>query len=198
MSSDTTSLLELPTSQPSDSLAQPVSTTYSPIVPSVQNQPIQGQGQGQTQQTSLDMNTINQIVNGLQQASLTGATQLPSRDIPQTIHQDAWVQPNYVPPPSKDYIPQEKELDFQKMQPQKQSRNNGLEEMYQELQIPLLLALLYFIFQLPLFRQILFKHAPGLFFKDGNPNLYGYVFMSTFFGGLFYILQKSIKTINTF
>ena len=234
MLSDTTSLFELPNSQPGDSpVQQNVSTTYSPIVPSVSVSPSPSQGQmqqgqmqqgqmqqgqmqqgqiqqgqmqqgqmqqGQGQQTSLDMNTINQIVNGLQQASLTGSTQLPSRDIPQTQHQDAWVQPNYVPPAPAGYIPEYNSppVDYQKIQQQRQTRTNGLEEMYQELQIPLLLALLYFIFQLPLFRQLLFKNAPGLFFKDGNPNLYGYVFMSTVFGGVFYILQKSLKTINTF
>ena len=58
---------------------------------------------------TLDQSTISQIVNGLQQASLSGATQLPSRDIPLQTDQltsDIQVQPNYVPPPPNniDYI----------------------------------------------------------------------------------------------
>ena len=57
---------------------------------------------------TLDQNTISQIVNGLQQASLSGATQLPSRDIPLQTDQltsDIQVQPNYVPPATtRDYI----------------------------------------------------------------------------------------------
>ena len=57
---------------------------------------------------SLDQTTISQIVNGLQQASIAGATMLPSRDIPQTtqnLTHDPHIQANYIPPPSnKDYI----------------------------------------------------------------------------------------------
>ena len=57
---------------------------------------------------SLDQSTISQIVNGLQQASLAGATSLPSRDIPlhtEQLTQDTQIQPNYVPPPQmRDYI----------------------------------------------------------------------------------------------
>ena len=57
---------------------------------------------------TLDQNTISQIVNGLQQASLAGATSLPSRDIPLNTEQltsDVQVQPNYVPQPTtRDYI----------------------------------------------------------------------------------------------
>ena len=59
---------------------------------------------------SLDQTTINQIVNGLQQASASGATQLPSRNIPQMtipLTQDPVTQPNYIPPTpvsTRDYI----------------------------------------------------------------------------------------------
>ena len=51
---------------------------------------------------SLDQTTINQIVNSLQQATLSGITQLQSRDIPMTtsgLSADPQVMPNYVPPP---------------------------------------------------------------------------------------------------
>jgi hypothetical protein len=50
---------------------------------------------------NLDQSTINQIVNGLQQASVTGATQLPSRDIPMNTNNltnDMSIQPNFIPP----------------------------------------------------------------------------------------------------
>ena len=53
--------------------------------------------QGPTQPLTLDQNSISQIVNGLQQASLAGATQLPSRDIPLQTEQltnDPQIQPN--------------------------------------------------------------------------------------------------------
>ena len=63
---------------------------------------------GDNNSISLDQSTISQIVNSLQQVSNTGATSLPSRDIPQStenITQDVSVQPNYIPPPEViDYI----------------------------------------------------------------------------------------------
>ena len=67
-------------------------------------------------QMTLDQSTISQIVNGLQQASLSGATSLPSRDIPMhtdTITKDEQVQPNYIPQPSvKDYINEDDDYNF--------------------------------------------------------------------------------------
>ena len=45
---------------------------------------IQQPQDNQSQSLSLDQATISQIVNGLQQASLSGATRLPNRDIPMT------------------------------------------------------------------------------------------------------------------
>jgi hypothetical protein len=64
--------------------------------------------QGFGSQLTLDQSTISQIVNGLQQASISGATSLPSRDIPLQTEQltsDVQVQPNYIPHPvTKDYI----------------------------------------------------------------------------------------------
>ena len=106
----------------------------------------------------LDQNTINHIVSGIQQASSSGATQLPSRDMPTStnhIAQDVQVQANYVPPPPpqhSDYIQQyEENNDIVDDYYEKQKRNASLDSMYDELQTPLLLAVLFFLFQLPFF-----------------------------------------------
>ena len=57
---------------------------------------------------SLDQTTINQIVNGLQQASNSGSTLLPSRDIPiktDNIVIDDQIRPDYLPSNNNsDYI----------------------------------------------------------------------------------------------
>ena len=158
----------------------------------------------QHKQTSinLDQNTINQIVNGLQQASTTGATLLPSRDIPMTTNNltnDANIQPNFIPPVQDnlgqgDYINNYQETnDIINNYNLNMERNNSLDDMYNEIQVPILLAVLYFLFQLPFFRKFLFSYFPVLFSKDGNLNIYGYIFMSTLFGILYYFLNK----INT-
>ena len=148
---------------------------------------------------SLDQTTINQIVNGLQQASATGATLLPSRNIPQMttpITQDPGVQPNYIPQPpvyTKDYIQDdeyETNEEILKRYSKKESRENSLDEIYGEIQNPLLLTVLYFLFQLPFFRKLLFQYFPALFNKDGNFNLSGFVFSSVLFGLFYYLLEK--------
>jgi hypothetical protein len=158
----------------------------------------QGQGSMENSSISLDQTTINQIVNGLQQASSSGATQLHSRDIPITtdsVMNDPYVQQNYIPPPRptviKDYI--KEYSDTNKMIENHNTRSkqvNQLDQLYDEIQIPLMIAILYFLFQLPAFRKIIFKYFPVLFFKDGNLNLYGYLFTSSLFGILYYLISK--------
>jgi hypothetical protein len=104
-------------------------------------------------QMALDQNTINQIVSGLQQASTTGITQLHSRDIPMTtnaITQDPHIQPNYIPPVqqhSADYI-NEYEDSNEIINSYNKNANiqNSLDDVYAEIQTPMLLAILYFLF----------------------------------------------------
>lgn len=150
---------------------------------------------------NLDQTTINQIINGLQQASSTGVTNLPSRDIPMTtssITQDSQIQPNFIPPSSNEnYIDEEYEnvvYDYNKS-----VRNqDSLDSLYNEIQIPLLLIILYFVFQLPIFKSTLFKYLPFLFNKDGNSNLRGLIFTSVLYGTIFYIISKIITQFSQF
>lgn len=159
-----------------------------------------GLGGGSGNEVSLDQTTINQIVSGLQQASSTGATQLKSRDIPmstQGIAQDPQVQPNYIPPtPNQDYIEEmESNEEIIESYNKKSNYNDNLDQLYDEIQIPLLLSVLFFLFQLPVFKKALFTYFPVLFFKDGNINIYGYLFKSALFGLLYYLLVKIMSTI---
>ena len=144
--------------------------------------------------TTLDQTTINQLVSGLQQAN--GATQLPSRDIPMNtanITTDAHVQPNYMPPveDNVDYIKNYEVFDDAKPV-------NTLDDTYNEIQTPILLAVLYFLFQLPIFKRYLFTYFPILFSKDGNMNINGFVFNSALFGLLYYLLDKVTKQFDRF
>lgn len=154
---------------------------------------------------SLDQTTISQIVNGLQQATIAGATKLPSRDIPMTtsVHtQDPYVQPNYVPvlPPSMgQYIdPNQTNQDIMNEYSRNQQRSHVLDDMYNEIQTPLLLGVLYFLFQLPFFKRNLSIYLPALFASDGNMNLNGYIFNSILFGLLFYMMNKIMSHFETF
>jgi hypothetical protein len=153
---------------------------------------------------SLDQSTISQIVNGLQQASISGATQLPSRDIPMTTSghsTDPQVQPNYVPQPQTpiDYIKNyEQTSDMINEYNKNTHQQNSLDDMYNEIQTPLLLAVLYFLFQLPFFRKFLFSYFPVLFSNDGNFNINGFLFSSVLFGLLFYTLNKVTNHFGAF
>lgn len=213
MSDTTTSIFDLPTDPSGGNERQSVvqNTMQQGMQPGMQQgmQPgIQPGMQNEIPNTmnnnassiTLDQTTINQIVNGLQQASATGATQLPSRDIPMTtsnLTHDVNIQPNYIPPPpqhSADYINNyEQAGDIINDYNANIERSNALDDMYSEIQVPLLLAVLYFLFQLPFFRKFLFSYLPVLFSKDGNLNLNGYIFMSCLFGIFYYLLNK----INT-
>ena len=186
--SDTTNILDLPTDP-----AGGGNTTNNINISAneIKQQPTQN-----NTGISLDQTTISQIVNGLQQASITGATQLPSRDIPMTtnsITTDPYVQPNYVPeiPQQQDYIKNyETNEDIINNYNKNAQNADSLDEMYNEIQTPLLLAVLYFLFQLPFVRKNLYTYFPVLFSVDGNLNINGFLFTSILFGLLFYMLNK--------
>ena len=150
--------------------------------------------QNQNNQGQMDYNSM---INDLQKASQSGVTSLPSRDIPmntQQIVQDEQIQPNYVPESNNDYIGNNIMID--NTINQNNSNINRLDEFYNTLQTPILLAILYFIFQLPIFKKYLLKYLPSLFGKDGNQNIYGYVFYSVMFGLCYVFVTNLISKLN--
>jgi len=188
---DSTSIHDLPT-DPSGggSVSNNISFSASEM-PNITN-PIP------TSSLTLDQGTISQIVNGIQQASSSGATLLPSRDIPRTtdaISHDPQVQANYIPSTRQtDYIKDyEKNEEILSNYNASVKQKDTLDDIYDEFQMPLLLAVLFFLFQLPIFKKKLFTFLPFLFFKDGNYNIQGYIFMSILFGLIFYLLNKVMR-----
>lgn len=194
-SSDTTNIMDLPMDPTGGGNQQNISISSSESISQLPQTP---------NNISLDQTTISQIVNGLQQASKTGATQLRSRDISMSTDghtHDPYVQPNYVPEvqDTKDYITNdESNEDILNSYNQSINNSNNLEDMYSNIQLPILLATLYFLFQLPFFRKQLFSFIPFLFSSDGNYNINGYLFTSALFGFLFYILNSVISNFNKF
>jgi hypothetical protein len=165
-------------------------TIYNPKMESAPTAP-----QGSMSSNSIDeQKAMNEVVSGIQQASASGATGLPSRDIPtNTVHfSDEQVQPNYVPQKEQnDYIQDtdtEQEIMARRMK--SQNSRDSLEILYDEFQIPIIIGILYFIFQLPVVRSKMLILIPSLFNNDGNPNLTGYVLNSLFFGILYYVISK--------
>jgi hypothetical protein len=194
MNNDTTSIMDLPTDPTGGGGGSNIKISASEVPGPNQGQPA----------FNLDQNTINQIVNGLQQASSTGATQLPSRDIPMitsNINADPQVQVNYIPQQAtrEDYIKgYEEGPDMVSDYNRKASRNESLDDLYSEIQTPILLAVMYFLFQLPVFRRQLFRYFPVLFSTDGNFNINGYIFSSILFGLMFYLMNKTTTHFGQF
>ena len=145
--------------------------------------------------------SYNEIISQIQQADKLGATQLPSRDIPQNtdnIIMDQQTKPNFIPEPThmEDYISNYETPDDVIEENNKETENlDTLEKLYREIQMPLLLAILYFLFNLPVIRKYLHKFIPNLFSADGNPNIFGYVFNSVAFALLYYVLNRVITNI---
>ena len=166
----------------------------------VANESFQNTNTNTNMPMSLDQSTISQIVNGLQQASLAGATQLPSRDIPLKTDQlthDEHVQPNYIPPATnRDYILDQTD-DIQSYY-QREKIENSLDNVYDEIQGPLLLSILYFLFQLPVFKKLICKYLPFLCHNDGNYNIRGLFFTCSLFGFIYYSLAKTVTYFGKF
>lgn len=166
-----------------------------------QGQPQGPQGQNsqlQSQNVSLDQNLINKLISGIQQASMTGQTELPSRDIPQMTSQytqDSQIKPNYIPNQERnDYINNDMTSDDIIMQnTRKYNKVDTLDVIYDELQIPILIGMLFFIFQLPFFRKHLMRILPSIFNNDGNFTLKGLMVTSSLFASSFYTLKKILN-----
>ena len=209
--SNTTSISELPINGQQPQQATPtLSTNSNHLTTNMPLQPSQNTNENikmnfsEPVNVSLDPNTINQIVNELQQATLTGATQLPSRDIPTDtveLTTDEQLQPDYIPTNRDDvnsnYIDSDENINQIINQYETNINNEKYSEnMYSDFQIPLLIAVLYFLFQLPIVRRFLYNYIPFLFMKDGNMNLNGYLFCSVLFGFTYFLFMKSMQMFD--
>jgi hypothetical protein len=161
-------------------------------------QQMQGQAPGQGQQ-----NMMNELVNGLQRASASGMTNLPSRDIPMNtmgMMSDPQIKPNYVPQHNtreevEDYINRhDKDAINEEAYLKQVNREDSMENIYRLIQIPLLVSILYFAFQLPVFRKYVLKYIPSLFNADGNYNISGLVFVSVLFGSSYFGLTRVLDS----
>jgi hypothetical protein len=148
-------------------------------------QSIQNTIQPQTQMTP---SIVNQLLNDINEASIKGDTQLLPRDIPMQTEIDEESKPNYIPNEGEKYIDKEK--------PTYRLRGENMDKIYDEIQLPILLAIIYFLFQLPIFRNFMFNAFPFMFSKDGNSNIQGYFGFSIMFGLFYYIISKIIIMAN--
>lgn len=155
--------------------------------------PLQQQQQEPRLVEDIDQRTRSQLINGLQYASSSGATQLNSKDI-------SMDNPSPDPETRVDHIPSPKHVDFIEQGNEEEEDDDDLhtqpsrlDSLYDTIQRPLLISVLYFLFQLPLFKNIL-QQFKFLFLKDGNYNIYGYVFTAVLFGIVYNAILKIIPS----
>jgi hypothetical protein len=129
---------------------------------------------------------------------------LPSRDIPMNTlayQHDEEIQPNFVPKAklTSDYIREYEEASEARLREheQKKHREQKADSWFAALQTPILIAILYFLFQLPIVTTIMYKYFAFLKIHntDGNLNLAGLIAKSVAFGLLFYGLQTMAELI---
>lgn len=149
---------------------------------------------------ALEQNNMNQFVTEIQQASASGMLQLPSRDIPmntENIIQDEEIKPNYVPK-QEDYIKEfESNQEILNQQIKKENKQKSIDVIFDNLHLYILIGIIYFFFQLPIFNKGMMKYLPFCYFSDGNLNLSGYISKTIFFVFVIFILYNIMNFIET-
>ena len=143
--------------------------------------------------------TSNSFVPEVQQ-------RLPQRDIPMNISQhmqDEQIQPNYIPPPPKltsDYIQEYQSSQDRQIREyeEKKMREKVREHWLETFQLPFLVGLIYFVFQLPLINTLVFKQFSFLqiYREDGNFNIIGLTLKSVLFAISYMSIHKLIEWVG--
>jgi hypothetical protein len=132
---------------------------------------------------------------------------LPSRDVvvdSSQYIQDEQIKANYIPEaPSKsinDYVKDyEKELiDKNKKYQESKQREETASSWFDEFQYPILIAVLFFSFHLPIVNTMIFKRFDflSIYNPDGNFNSAGLLLKSLLFGTTYYLIDKFVKYIS--
>jgi len=117
--------------------------------------------------------------------------ELPARDIPrETVNHTTDVQttPNYIPPKQPDYI--EQQPMYQPPPPP-----GKLDRFLEEFRIPILLSILYFIFQLPMVQAFIIRMFPSVV-QNNDLTTMGIVVKSIMFGLSFHVTMFGIDYLN--
>lgn len=193
---------------------------YNPNSPELQNGPIQSQPTQAPQAHApvsqphvppsepLSQDIIQQLIEGVQKASSTGATKLSSRDIPQDttgVTMDEQQQPNHVPGHgpnasqsvhNQDYIEQYDTMESMLAErKQRNTKENRLNQLYEDIQTPVLVVVLFFIFQLPFVNKTFQKYLPNLW-MEGKPTLGAYLIQASAFGVTYYGIRYMIQMLG--
>jgi hypothetical protein len=131
---------------------------------------------------------------------------LPSRDIPQdttSLMQDKQVKPNYIPKVrfEEDYVRKQEDMTERNLREYeaKNKRERKMDLIFNEIQTPIFIAILFFFFQLPIV-NLFFKRFSflSIYNSDGNFNFQGLLLKSLMFGSAYYTLLKMTTLLSEF
>ena len=205
-----TELSQLPTT-PSVPSKNTVIETPSYSTGDLDKKPPPGVGVMPSDSNNVD---LSKMMEQVQQASQQGMTKLSA--VPSTANAnpalysvDQAAQANHVPQApaqpkqpqpaaaqGEDYIgnyisPQQVAAAGTKAQQNESIVNN----LFEEFKFPLIICVLYYIFQMPVLRVNLLKLFPDFLKVDGNLNTYGVVLHSLFFGVFYYLFVKVYEMV---
>ena len=131
---------------------------------------------------------------------------LPSRDIPMetSAHmQDDQIQPNYIPKVrfEEDYVRKREDMTDRNIREyeDKNRREKKMDILFNEIQTPIFIAILFFFFQLPLVNAFFKRFAfLSIYNSDGHFNFYGLLLKSLMFGSAYYTTIKATSIISEF
>ena len=74
-----------------------------------------------------------------------------------------------------------------------------MDDLLNDIQMPLFVGILFFIFQLPLVNTMIFKKFSflSIYNEDGNFNVYGLILKSSLFGSFYMFSNKIISFISS-
>lgn len=117
----------------------------------------------------------------------TAPTELPPRDIPQltsTHTIDPTTIPNYIPQKGPQYIADSQYHNI--------PTNPSQYEISDEFKVPIVLCILYYIFQLPIINNLILRIFPDIFNASGHLTSSGTLIKSILFGIFYYIFIKGL------
>jgi hypothetical protein len=141
---------------------------------------------------SINMSTpISELPYNTATNSVSPTTELPARDIPRetVVHTtDAQVTPTYIPPKQQEYIEQQP-VYYQ------QPSQSKLERLFEEFKLPILLSVLYFIFQLPTVHSFIIRVFPSIA-QSGELTTLGVMVKSLLFGLSYHVSMFFMDYLN--
>ena len=146
----------------------------------------------------IDMNEMMKNVTKANEQGLTGLNMPIDNQNNTHLTTDLTTTANYVPgqehPQQQDYI-QNYTNSEQVVTDHGRAVNqaSNMDTLYETYKLPLIVALLFLVFQLPYFKVLLMKQFTVLFKSDGNYNFKGYIAISALFGGLYHIVKVFLE-----